>query len=428
MSFALVSTPADANGLILGNIFVNEVDVGGMTYDAAQEKLEREVSVADKQIAITCAEHEYTYTFRDFGADYDFVSALDAAMEYSHSGGFFDQLRKAWTLRFNEHHVTADFIYDADKITQIAQEIDKKSTILVKEPTYKVEGNQFTIKDGRNGRKVDAPALSADIIALLETKESGKIVVMPVEIHPNYTKAQFKAARDLLGSYVTPYDPNRLERTINLTVASSFLNNQVILPGETFSTSNALRSRTVENGYVAAGQILNGEPDTGIGGGICQISSTLYMAALHAEMPVRERRSHSLMVGYMAPATDAAIAEGHIDLVLENNTDYPMLIQSTLEFGRHTINIYGHESRPKGRTVAFESVLLEAMAPVGDKIIEDPLLPAGISQIVSEGIIGAKYELYKIITEDGDIRREKVNTSNYRPLPRVVKIGSIPLQ
>ena len=428
MSFALISTPAQVNEVILGNIFINDIDVGGLTYDAAHELLESKISIADKQIIINCAEHTYNYTFRDFDADYDIASAIDNALQYSHNGSFFDKIRKAWSLRFSRYHITAEFTYNADKVLQIAEEIDKSSTILVKEPSYAIQSNQFVVTDGRKGHKVDTPALSASIIAALEAKENDKIVVSPVETHPKHTKAQFEAARNLLGSYRTPYNPSRIERTINLTVANNFLNNQIILPGETFSTSNALRPRTAENGYVAAGQIINGEPDMGIGGGICQISSTLYMAALHAEMPVHERRNHSLMVGYMAPATDATIAEGHIDLVLKNNTGYPMLIQSILAHGQHIVNIYGYEGRPQGRSIAFESVLLEIIAPEGDKIIEDPLLPVGISHVVSQGIVGAKYELYKIITENGDIRREKINTSNYRPLPRVVKIGGIPLQ
>jgi len=128
-------------------------------------------------------------------------------------------------------------------------------------------------------------------------------------------------------------------------------------------------------------------------------------------------------VGYMQPATDAALAEGYIDLVLQNNTGHPILIQSALEHNRHTINIYGHESRPAGRNIIFESILLETAPPVDDKIIEDPFLPAGTSQVVSEGVFGAKYELYKVITHDGKTERIRINASNYRPLQRVVKVG-----
>ena len=422
MTVSLAAAPSDAQ--ILQNILINGVNVGGLTYDAALSLLQDEISVADEQIIIICADTEHVYKFRDFNADYNLVAALNGAMEYSHDGGFFSKLRRGLSLKLKTHHIDAEFAYDADEVTQIAKKIRNDTAISAAEPTYAIQRGRFVISEGRIGRNIDADALAADIVNILETHKGGKIFVATTEIHPKYNMADFEAACDLIGRYHTPFNPHLTERTINLTVASTFLDGQIILPGETFSTSTALRPRIAENGYVKAGQIMNGEPDAGIGGGICQISSTLYMAALYAEIPVLERSNHSLMVGYMEPATDAALAEGYIDLVLENNTKHPILIQSTLTHGYHIINIYGHESRPANRAIAFESVLLETRLPDGDKVIEDPFLPIGTIQIVSEGIMGAKYELYKVITENGATQRVKVNTSNYRPLQRVVRVGS----
>jgi vancomycin resistance protein YoaR len=421
---SLVTFPADAR--ILQNTFINEVNVGSLTYDAALSLLEDKISVADEQIVIICADTEHIYTFRDFHANYSIAAALEEAMKYSHDGGFFSKLRRKLSANFKAHyhHINAEFAYNADTVAQIAKKIRDDAAISVAEPTYAIEHDRFVISDGRIGLEIDTETLTAGIIDILETREGGKIAAAVTKIYPKYDTADFEAARNLIGSFHTPYNPHMPERTANLTVASTFLDGQVILPGETFSTSAALRPRTAENGYVKAGQILNGEPDAGIGGGICQISGTLYMAALYAEINVRERANHSLMVGYMKPATDAALAEGYIDLVLENNTKHPILIQSTLACGYHVINIYGHESRPAGRTIAFESVLLETRHPDGDKIIEDPFLPMGTMEIVSEGIAGAKYELYKIITENGATHRIKVNTSSYRPLQRVVRVGA----
>ena len=423
MSASIAAVSPDAR--ILQNTFINNTDIGGMTYSEALELLESESSVAGESVTIVCPDGEIAYSFSDFGADYNFAAALDAAMEHSRSGGFFVKLGRSLSAKFKEHHIEVDFAYDSNKATQVAEKIRNDTAISVKEPTYAIEHGSFVLHDGRIGREIDGAALTADIIALLETHSGGKITAKVVEIHPKYTTEDFAAACDLLGTYKTPFNPNLPERTTNLTVASAYLDGHVILPGETFSTSAALRPRTVENGYVRAGQIINGEPDSGIGGGICQISSTLYMAALHAEISVPKRSNHSLMVGYIPPATDAALAEGYIDLVLENNTNHPILIQSIMSpVGWHTINIYGHESRPPGRTIIFESVLLETRPPDGEKVIEDVFLPAGTSQIVSEGLTGAKYELYKIVTENGVTERIKINTSSYRPLQRIVKVGA----
>jgi len=409
-----------------GNIFINDVDIGGMTRSEAMEKLADEVSVAQNEIVIQVAEKEYAYKFQDFGADYDIAGAVDAAMEYSHCDGFFAALRRKLSIVFSGHRIEADFAYDEGLVTDIVRKISEDGSTAPREPSYAIENGQFVITEGRIGQKIDAAALSAEITSVLVTKNRGKVAAAVLEITPEHSTALFEAATNLIGSYITPFNPQLTERTTNLAVASRFLNNSVILPGHIFSTCSALRPRTEANGYVSAGQILNGELNAGIGGGICQITGTLYMAALHAEIPIAERRCHSLMVGYMHPATDAAIAEGHIDLKLENDTDYPMLIQSILEDDRYIINIYGRESRPPGRHITFESVLLETKAPEGDKIIEDPTLTLGISEVVTEGLMGAKYELYKIITEGGKTERTKINTSTYRPLQRVIRVGTAP--
>jgi len=422
MVAAMTTTSSDTR--LLQNIWINDVAIGGMTYNAAYELLLDEISISDERISIICADTEHLYSFYDFGANYNIAAALDEAMEHSRSGGFFSKLGRRVAAKFSAHHIEAEFVYNADLVAQIAEKISADAAIAASEPSYILENGRFVISNGIVGREADTHALMTDIVSTLETRTSGQIAVATAQIQPKYSTADFEAACDLIGSYQTPFNPLLPERTNNLTVASTFLDGSVVLPGETFSTSAALRPRTEENGYVRAGQILNGEPDSGIGGGICQISSTLYMAALHAEISVQSRSNHSLMVGYMQPATDAALAEGYIDLVLENNTNHPILIQSILNpGGQHIINIYGHESRSAGRSVSFESILLETRQPDGDKVIEDPFLPKGASQIVSEGIIGATYELHKVVTENGIVERVKVNTSNYRPLQRVVKVG-----
>ena len=419
MMFAVANEPR-----ILGNIFINGVDVGGLSREAALERLHTEIPIGDEKICVKVDEMEFKYIFKDFGAGYDFEEALTQAQDYSRSEGFLKSLARKFSLSIKKHNIEADYAYDEEKAAQIAAKIADDAAVAAEEPGYQIQNGQFVIKQGKTGRKVDPAPLTKDIVDLLSGKSGGVINARAVKIEPERTAAQFEAATDLIGSFTTPFDPSNADRAANLAVASRYLNNQVILPGQVFSTSRALRPRTVENGYVKAGQIRNGEPDAGIGGGICQISSTLYMAALYAELPIHERRNHSLLVAYMAPATDATIAEGHIDLKFENNTDHPMLIESILTNRQHTINIYGHETRPPQRQINFETVLVE-QRPQDDKVIEDPLLPPGMRRIIFDGMPGGRYELYKVITENGRAQRVKINSSNYQPIQRVVRVGAM---
>jgi len=411
---------------IFGNISINGVDVGGLERDAALAKLHHEIPIASEVVRIAVDDVEFVYTFAELGAGYDFETAVDTALAYGREGGFLKKLARQFSLSIVGHDIEAAYSHDSEKVVQIARKIADSASVELREPSYRISGRRFEFEEGRAGRQVCVETLTAGITAVLLDRTGNIVTAEIITSQPTRALADFQAATDLIGSYTTPFDSSNAARATNLTVASGYLNNQVILPDEIFSTCRALRPRTEENGYVTAGQILNGEPDSGVGGGICQISSTLYMAALHAELPIHERRNHSLMVGYMAPATDAAIAQGHIDLKFQNNSSYPMLVESILTGNRHVVNIYGKETRPSERNVSFRGVLVEHRAQE-DKIIEDDLMPQGKALIEFPGIPGGRYELHKIVTMGEASEQITVNTSNYRPLQRVVRIGNAPV-
>ena len=424
LSVFIMLATLSSSEILLNNIFINDIDVGGLNYEEAMEKLSTIGQAANEEVVVYAEANRYVYTLADFGAGYDFDTAVNEALEYCRRN-FLGRMGLKIALKLgNGHHIQAEFIYDDEKVSSIVSEIAKAENIPPIESNYALKNGEFEIAPSQVGMYVDESALKADIACLFKLQGGGEVKAEISYVPPKFDQDDYEASCDLLSSYITPFNPTLTERTTNLIVASNFLNNSVILPGEVFSTSEALRARTAENGYVRAGQITNGEPDLGFGGGICQISSTLYMAALYAELPIVERRSHSLMVSYMGPATDAAIAEGAIDMKFENNTGYPMLIESIIRNGRHIVNIYGHESRPYDRSITFEAVLTETTPSVGEKLIEDPMLPAGITEVAFPGMNGAKYELYKIVTQNGVQERVRVNISDYRPMQRVIRVGT----
>ncbi|MCL2854313.1 MAG: VanW family protein [Defluviitaleaceae bacterium] len=415
-----MATP-DYDKKILQNIRINGVDMGDISGYDALELLETSCPIGEQKITID----GQIYIFADFGAGYDFATAVDEALAFSDCGGFFDRLKKKRALRSSPLEIYANFIYDEDRVAEAVAQIAASRCINPIDAGYTLEDGRFVIIGHKMGQEVDTAALQAQIIQVLLSCKGGDVVLPLIPVAPRLKEADFAISTQLLGSFTTPFDPSRTERAVNLSTANNYLNNQTILPGETMSVCRVLRPRILENGYVEAGQIINGLPSSGIGGGICQISSTLYMAALYAELDIVERRNHSLMVAYAGPATDATLAEGAIDLKIRNSTAFPMLVQSVLSSHGHTVNIYGHESRPNGRHITFEAVLIETM-PYDDKFVEDAALPPNYSQIASFGMDGAKYELYKVVAENGEAKRTKVNTSTYRPLQRIIKIGVQP--
>jgi hypothetical protein len=162
-----------------------------------------------------------------------------------------------------------------------------------------------------------------------------------------------------------------------------------------------------------------------LGGGICQVSSTLYNAVLRAELQVDERHNHSMIVSYVNLSSDAAISGTSKDFKFTNNSEYPIYIEGITTSDKQIIfNIYGVETRPENRKVSFESEQLSETIPEGDKIIADPSAPLGsiTTQSAHTGYTG---KLWKIVTVDGkETERTEINKSTYLPTPRTATVGT----
>ena len=161
-----------------------------------------------------------------------------------------------------------------------------------------------------------------------------------------------------------------------------------------------------------------------IGGGICQVSTTLYNAVLKAELQVDERHNHSMIVGYVEPSMDAAIAESSgKDFQFTNNTDYPIYIEGYTSNKNITFTIYGVETRDSNRKVTYESEVLETIYPEAESIVQTTSQPIGYVSVQSAHI-GYKARLWKVVTVDGEeVSREQVNSSSYKMVPRTATVG-----
>ena len=175
-----------------------------------------------------------------------------------------------------------------------------------------------------------------------------------------------------------------------------------------------------------AGSYLNGRVVDSLGGGICQVSTTLYNAVLLAELDVTERHNHSMIVNYVDPSADAAIAESSgKDFKFVNNLDYPVYIEGYTENKRITFTIYGRETRSADREVRYESEVLEVNRPPADIINADASKPIGYAVVTDSAHIGYKARLWKVVQEGGqEVSRTQVNSSSYKMVPRSAVVGT----
>ena len=225
-----------------------------------------------------------------------------------------------------------------------------------------------------------------------------------------------------LGTFTSYYKESNVNRSTNVKLASNKINNVILLPGEEFSYNKVVGERTFENGFKEASVYTSSGVVNGLGGGICQVSSTLYNSVLRANLEIVERRNHRYAVSYVPLGTDATVAYGSIDFKFKNNRTYPIKIIASSVNGVCTVSIMGIKEETEYE-VSITTNKLQTLN-YDTKYIEDSSLAAGTQVQTQYGDYGYKYETYKTLKLNGEvISSEKISNDTYTPLTRVVKVG-----
>ena len=273
-----------------------------------------------------------------------------------------------------------------------------------------VEGIDFNVEDAKN-------------IISAEDKEEYTI---PLTItKPKVTTAQIgsEAFPDVLATFTTRYDASNTDRTTNLRIACQKLNEKVVLAGDTFSYNQALGERTVAAGYRNGKIYENGEVVDGIGGGICQISSTLYNAVLMANMKVTERRNHQFVTSYVPAGRDATVVYGLTDFKFKNTRTYAIKIKASVSNGIATVSIYGIKEENE-YTTSFETKTISSI-PFTVKYVDDATLSTGTEKVKQNGANGLISETYMIKSLNGKVvSRELLSRDTYSAMQKIILRGT----
>lgn len=228
--------------------------------------------------------------------------------------------------------------------------------------------------------------------------------------------------RDTLAQASTNLDEGNVPRTNNVRLASASINGTILNPGDEFSYNGVVGERTEARGYKPAGAYVNGQVVDEFGGGVCQPSSTLYMAVLRADLEVTERHNHSFTVAYTPLGEDATVDYGNLDFRFKNDTDYPIKIVAEQTNGQMIMTIIGTKTTDK--TVKTRTDVLATYTP---ETVEkkDNSMKVGESRVETTPITGYSTRTYKIITENGETTEELANSSNYVKRDKVVYVGTI---
>jgi len=413
-----------ASGVSIGN-----VDVSGMTQAEAKEAVEEYLlTLGDKKIELLSTDDNKTsISVNDIGLSVSDNSVFAEAAGAGKTGNVVERYKQAKDIEVNGLSFDIPVCVDENKVDQVLKAKCATFNVEATNSTLTRENGEFVYVEGHPGIVIDEEASIDKLVSYLNNEwnfDDTSIELVFTSDEPLGSKDELGLIKDVLGTYTTDYSTSGPNRSGNVANGARLINGSIIYPGETFSVYGAVSPFTETNGYFMAGSYSNGMVVESLGGGICQVSTTLYNAVLRAELDVKQRMNHSMIVTYVDPSADAAISGTEKDFKFTNNTEHPIYIEGYTQDKKITFTIYGVEYRPENREVTYESKVLSRTVPEGERVIANGGKPVGYVS-VSSAHVGYEAELWKIVKEDGvEVSREKINESKYTPTPRTAEVGT----
>lgn len=412
---------------IYPNVFIKEINVGGMTKEEAKNALNNNYTknIGNKEIIVNIKgkDKEFKANYSEISPKYDVDKAIDEAFNYGKDSNFFKKNSLIKNKKNYKQEIQLNFTYNNKKLTSLEDKIVKKFTILPKDATISING-KILITPEKVGYGVDKKELDNKFKEELngDIGNETKIVVEEKEVMPKVTKKELSKIDGVMGEFTTSYQSSDSNRATNIQVVTNFVDGTVLMPGEEFSYSET--SQKDKSLYKEGNAYINNQVVKDIGGGICQVSTTLYRAVMKANIRSTERYNHSLTVGYSKPGLDATVAWGYLDYKFKNPYDFPIYIKGITHNKMVTFKIYGDVDGLKGRTYDMTNEVLRVINPT-EEIIKDPNLEEGKRIVESNGQTGYVARGYQLTYENGQlIKKELVSTDNYAMVPRKVRVGT----
>lgn len=410
------------------NIYINGESVRGMTKDKAEKVVSQKLSkdIKDSSIDLKYGDKTWHFSADELKVDDAVKQVVSKAYNTSLSD---EQSFKA--MANGNFKVSFTSIYD-----EITSKIDEIINSIAKEPVNSEvifrpdEDPMFTITKSEKGKKVDVDKLFSDLENKFLKEKNIEIEIPIIDVDPSKDEKYFENKTRLMGEFSTDLTNSQAGRKHNVQFALSKFNGKVVKAKETVSFNDVTSPQTLEAGYQKATVILNGVFTQGVGGGICQASTTLYNACVLANMQIEEVHKHTLPVGYVELSLDAMVSEGYADFIFTNTSDDDIYIKTYVKGDRAYAEIYGN-SIEEGMTITREAEFVGNIPHRGDKIVPDTNKEY-TSKVIYKGEYyrlkypreGYEAKAYKNYYKDGKlIKREEIRHEKYQPIDGIVIEG-----
>ncbi len=415
---ATVEYSFDLDATLPQGVSINGVDLSGATCEEALAVLEDFVaSYADATFTFTVDDAYITATAEEAGLCVRNDDVIERALAYGSEGNL---LGRYMSQLAQENGETKDFALslgiNTSTLISYLEDNAEELVILPVDNTIKLVDGSFVFIEGETGIGIQTEESAVMVTRAIADAWDGSDLTFELYtevVEPSTSRELLESVQDVLGSYSTNYSSSASGRKANIARAVELLDGTVLLPGESLSVDTALLSRNEANGYQLAGSYENGATVETYGGGVCQVSTTLYNAVIRAELEIVTRYPHSMVVSYVDPSMDAAIAEGLKDFVFANNTEAPIYIHAYTSNNNLYFVIYGAEYRDSNRSVVYESEILDTVDATFNYVVSTEY-EIGYYGKTTSAHTGYSARLWKHVYVNGVLESSTIfNTSKY---------------
>jgi len=416
--------PSLSYSKIYKGVAVEGVDVSGRSREEVAQMLSLwQKTYHDKKIMFYYGEKVFEVNAASIDFDIDVDAALDAAFSYGRDGLWWNRVKKIQTAKREGYNVSLGVKYNEVKLNSLIEQWQG----VIERPASNATLSIITggLIPEQQGCRLEADALRPLVVDAFMKSEENNVVALPVTtLYPAVTAVDIARSgiSQALSVYTTVFNNQDINRTANIKLAAWKANGHIIYPGKIFSFNEIVGPREKIYGFKEATEIVDGEFVPGIGGGICQLSSTLYNVVILANLDIIERYNHSKPLSYVPLGRDATVVFNALDFKFANNTSGPLMIMAEVDGNKLMVGIFGQ--RPIAESVEIMSVGQELIPP---EIIkeQDDALYLGEFKIDKQGKPGYAVTTVRVVRSDGqEVKREVLSKDRYLPDNTIVKVGT----
>jgi len=410
---------------VIPGVKVCDLKLQGLNHRECLNVLEQlQKKMLAKSIVLKCKEHQLVIPLRDLDFSIDIRTTADDALSVGRTGSLFSRLEQRIIAKQSGYELPLRLVINENKFKQKVMMLNSAIGSPAKDAAFRVnKDDSIEVIPGYNGTGIDPEVAYKQLVDyLVENKGKPELDLKLVTIRPERTTEMIESMglKGLLAYYTTPFDPGNVGRAYNIRVAANALDGLLAPSGQEVSFNKVVGPRSTEAGYKNAKVIINNEFVDGIGGGVCQVSTTLYNAIILSNLEILERTNHSLPIPYVPIGRDATVAYGSSDLRFRNNTESYIYIRSFVSGGYLTFKIYGNTDYKL--PVSINTKTIKVFEP--ETILkDDPNLKKGEQVVKQEGSKGYEVVANRIIWENGLQKTEPLPKSIYHAVNKVIAVG-----